>query len=170
MIEWSEAFVMDVTSWGFAFTNWPTDWIVIGAVAMLIALDSLRSGRARASALALSLPATLLITSALPHAAFLGTLGATTSSVMQVVVFTGIFIAMYISAYRMIFSFSDGGGVIQSLVAGIAAAIILTVVWLLVPALHSIWHFGPQVQAVFGEAYRFWWLLASFAALAFVRS
>lgn len=30
--------------------------------------------------------------------------------------------------------------------------------------------FGDQVQAVFGEAYRFWWLAASYITLAAVRS
>lgn len=162
---------MDFNAWGAVFTQWPTDWFIIGAVAALMALDALRSGSARAASLALSLPVTLFLLEALPEAMFVGPMVAgLTSPMEQLVIFVVLFVAAYLGAHRIIFTFSDGGGVVQAIIAGLAGAIVLIVVWLQVPGLQSIWHFGDQVQAVFGEAYRFWWLVAAYAGLAFVRS
>lgn len=162
---------MDFHAWANVFTHWPTDWIIIGAAVALIALDALRSGSARAAALALSLPATMLLLNALPKAFLAGPFAAGLKSpTEQLFIFAVIFVALYFATHRIIFTFSDGGGVIQALIAGLAATIVLVVVWLQVPSLETLWHFGDQVQLVFGEAYRFWWLLVAYLGLAFVRS
>ena len=162
---------MDFSAWGGLIAAWPTDWIIIGALATFIALDSLRSGTARAAAIMLSLPGALLVTKALPDAVFLGPLAdQLTAPFVQAAIFMVIAVLLYLVAHRAIFAFSDGGGVVQSGIAGVAAVIVLVVVWLQVPALESLWFFGDQVHAVFDEAYRFWWLVLSYAALAFVRS
>lgn len=151
--------------------QWPTDWILIGAFAVFVALDALRSGSARSASLVLSLPATLLIINAVPQSFFLGPLTAQlTAPIVQIGIFAVVFVLLYIAAHRIIFSFSEGGGVIQSLIAGVAATIVLVVIWLQVPALESAWHFGGQVQAVFAPAYRFWWLIVAFTGLTFARS
>ncbi len=162
---------MDFPAWGTIFSHWPVDWFIIGAVAAFLALDALRSGSARAASLAVSLPVTLFVLEALPKALFVGPMIAgLTSPSEQLIIFVVLFVATYIATHRIIFTFSGGGGVIQALIAGIAAAAVLVVVWLQVPGLQSIWHFGDQVQAIFGEAYRFWWLVLAYAGLAFVRS
>ena len=72
--------------------------------------------------------------------------------------------------HRSIFAFSNGLAPLQALITGIASAIVLVVIWLQVPGLEAVWAFGSQVQAVFGEAYRFWWLAGSYIALAVVRN
>lgn len=162
---------MDFLAWGTLITKWPTDWILIGAFVVFVALDALRSGTARAAALMLSLPAALFVANALPDAIFFGPLLVQiTAPLAEAAIFVGIAIILYFVAHRAIFSFSEGGGVVQALIAGLAASVVFVVVWLQVPALESAWGFGDQVRMVFGEAYRFWWLLASYAALAFVRS
>ncbi|PIR83559.1 hypothetical protein COU18_02645 [Candidatus Kaiserbacteria bacterium CG10_big_fil_rev_8_21_14_0_10_51_14] len=162
---------MDFQAWGALIAAWPTDWIIICTIAVLIAFDSLRSGTARAAALMLSLPAAFFVSRALPDAFFLGPLvGQLAVPFAQAAIFIIITILLYLVAHRAIFAFSDGGGVVQSLITGTAAVIVLVVIWLQVPALESLWYFGDQVQTVFGTAYRFWWLVASYAALAFVRS
>ncbi len=152
--------------------HWPTDWIIIGAIAVFIALDTLRSGGTRASALALALPVGLFTLDALPRALFIGSVSKQFSTpVLQAVLFGIVFVALYVLIYRIIGFYSTSTGApIEALLTGLAATAILMVVWLQVPALNSLWHFGSQVQAVFGESYRFWWLAASYLALAFARS
>ncbi len=162
---------MDFQAWWALVEQWPTDWIIIVAVAIFIALDARRSGTARAAPLMVSLPAVLLITNTLPDAIFLGVLSVQiTAPLAEAAIFVGIAILLYFVAHRAIFSFSEGGGVVQALIAGFAASVILVIVWLQVPALESVWSFGDQVRMIFGEAYRFWWLIAAFAGLTFARS
>src|SRR3989344_1980790 len=137
---------MDFSSWGVAFSSFPVDWLIIFAIMMLIAFDALRSSTARATALALALPATMLLTSVLPQAFFLGPLSEGFKlPTGQLLIFGVVFVVMYIASYRAIFAFSDGGGVIQSLLAGFAATAVLIVVWLEVPALGALWPPGAQV-------------------------
>ena len=151
--------------------NWPTDWIILGAIAAIIALDALRSGSSRAVALSLAAPLALLLTNAIPQAALLGPVSTQlTTTAAQALLFGAVFVMLFFALYRIVYSFSETGGVVQALLSGIAAATMLIVVWLQVPALLSLWHFGPQVQLVFGEVYRLWWLVAALIALAFVRT
>ena len=162
---------MDFSAWGGLLTHWPFDWILIGALVAFAALDAMRSGSTRAASLTLSLPVSLLLLQELPKAFLVGPLASPSAQpIQQLVIFLLIAAAMYVAAHKMIFTFSNGTGPVQALVTGLAATIVLVIVWLQVPALQTVWHFGPQVGMVFGAAYRFWWLLGSYAALAFVRS
>lgn len=163
---------MDLSSISGLLTHWPTDWILIGAVAVFIAFDTLRNGGTRAATLVLALPATLFVLETLSRALFLGNLaGQFSTPVLQAVLFGIVFVAFYILIYRIIGFYSTASGApIEALMTGLGATAILLVVWLQVPALDALWHFGSQVHAVFGEAYRFWWLAASYLALAFARS
>ncbi len=147
------------------------DWIFIFAFAVITALDAMRTGPARATALVLSLPASLLVMQQLPQAFFLGGLFAQfTSPLAQLAIFGAIAVLLYIATHRLIFTFSNGIGPIQALMVGFASTAVLLIVWFQVPALDGLWHFGNQVQTVFGEAYRFWWLVGSYITLAAVRS
>ena len=162
---------MGVNSLSTILAHWPVDWILLGALAGLIALDALRSGSARAASLILALPATVFVNSTLPRAIFIGPLVAKFgTSTEQLVILAVIFVILYIAIHRIVFTFSDSGGPLQALIAGLAAAIVAVVFWLQIPGLESIWHFGTQVQTVFGEAYRFWWLILAYLGIAFVRS
>lgn len=162
---------MDIASFSSIFAHWPTDWILIGAFAAFAALDAMRSGPARAAALVCSLPAALLILQALPKAFLVGGLSAQFATPLaQLGIFIVLAAILYIAIHRIIFTFSHGTGPIQALIIGLATAIVLAVVLLQISAFQSVWHFGDQVQAVFGAAYAFWWLLGSYIALAAVRS
>ena len=146
------------------------DWIFIFGFATLTALDAIRTGPARAIALVLSLPASLLVMQQLPEAFFLGALFAQfTAPLAQLAMFGAIAVLLYIATHRLIFTFSNGIAPLQALMVGFAAAAVVLVVWFQVPALDGLWHFGDQVRAVFGEAYRFWWLMASYVILAAAR-
>lgn len=154
------------------FNVWPVDWIIILAVVVFIAFDAFRSGGTRAASLALSLPVTVLTLNALSTAAFLnGLITQFSTPLLQALLFAVLFVPLYIFTYRIIGSWGvSGGAPIEALITGLAATVILLVVWLSIPALDGLWHFGPQIQYIFSESYRFWWLLASYAALAFARS
>ena len=81
-----------------------------------------------------------------------------------------LFVAFFIITYRIIGSYGMTGAFpVQATLGGIAAAIIVLVFWLQIPALDTLWHFGPQVQAVFAEKYRLLWIIGAFLALAFAR-
>lgn len=151
--------------------QWPIDWILIGAFAAFVALDGVRSGPSRATALMLGLPAALLLIDKLPDAIFLGPVAAQfTTPLAQAGLFAIVTAVLYFVIHRVIFTFSNNLPPLQALIAGLAAAIVLVVIWLQVPGLEAVWDFGDQVRAVFGEAYRFWWLAAAYIALAAVRS
>src|SRR3989344_5979562 len=154
------------------FAHFPTDWIIIVVLSIFIAFDALRSGLGRVTALALSLPATLFLAGSLSQARILsGVAGQFSTPLLKAVLFGIVFAAAYLLVRRMAPSYATGSGeVIQALLAGVAGTITLVIVWLQVPELQAVWHFGSQVQAVFGEAYRFWWIALSYLVLAFVRS
>ena len=161
---------MDAGSFSGILANLPTDWILLGVLAVITALDVLRSGSTRAATVAIVAPLTLLVTATLPGAVIAGPVSQQfTQPAAEALLFGVIFIILFLFVYRILNTFSENGGVVQASITGVAAVAVLVVVWLQVPALQSLWQFGPQVQMVFGESYRFWWLVAAYAGLAFVR-
>src|SRR3989338_3795218 len=153
------------------FAHFPTDWIILIVFAILIAFDAIRSGPGRARALALSLPATLFLSAALEHARILsGVAEQFSSPAMKSALFGVVFVAVYLLVLKMSARYtSNSVEIIQALMAGVAAAAVLVVVWLAVPGLQGIWNLGPPVQGGVGEGYRFWWVVGSYLVLAFVR-
>lgn len=162
---------MDVSAVTGAFTAIPTDWIILFAVSVLLALDALRSGTGRAAALVVSAPLALLLFSAFKSAAVLASFGTELSTpTLQAALFVVLLAAVFLLVRRMSASWiSDSGAPLQALIAGVAATAVLTVVWISIPSLDALWSFGTQVKNVFGEPYRFWWVLGALAALAFIR-
>ena len=163
---------MDSAALGSLFTQAPVDWFIIGAVILAVALDALRSGTNRACALTLALPAVLMLFSASLREVSLGSLSIQLSSPMlRAIIFGALLIAIYLLIRRMFGSYDENGaGFMNATVAGIATVVVLITVWLQVPELQSLWHFGPTVQNVFNELYGPWWILGAYAALAFARS
>jgi len=70
----------------------------------------------------------------------------------------------------MISSYGLTGSFITSALGAIAATIAIVFVWVQIPGLLALWHFGSGIQTAFGVAYRFWWLIVAYIALAFARS
>jgi len=153
------------------FSGIPLDWVVIIVFALIMSADALRGGPSRATALALALPLTLLVASALPDARLLGSIASQLNTPLIAALLHGILLVIvFICMYRITDTYgADSSHPIQAVFSGIAVAVIAVVVWLQIPALDSVWHFGPQIQAIFGDVYRFWWLLIGFIALAFAR-
>ncbi|MBI2612696.1 hypothetical protein HYW59_02695 [Candidatus Kaiserbacteria bacterium] len=155
-----------------AVTNIPIDWMIIGGFALLAALDCVRSGARRVSQLTLAFPLAALLMQSLPQAYLVGDIAKQFSTpLMQALLLGALFVALYIFIGRIGLSWGgEEGQTIQAAIAGVAAAGIVVTMWVATPSLMSLWHFGPQVQEIFGETYRFFWLLGAFAAFAYVRS
>ncbi len=153
------------------FSNIPLDWVIIGGFALLAALDCVRSGVRRVSQVALAFPLAALLMQSLPQAFILGEAAAQfTTPLMQALLLGFVFAVLYVLIGRVGISWgSEAGQTIQAALAGVAAAGVVATMWVATPALDSLWHFGPQVQEIFGEAYRFWWLLGAYGALAYIR-
>jgi hypothetical protein len=159
---------MNTAAFTSALSHFSADWLLIGAVALAMVLYSLWRSSTPAVTIALCAPLTLILSEALPHAQILGPVSqqfGTNSAIL----FLAVFVVLFLLVYRITASFSEGGGVLEALLAGLSSTAILALVWIQVPALQSLWHFGPQIQNIFGETYRFWWLLVAYAALAFAR-
>lgn len=151
------------------FENVPLDYLVVGGIALVIALDALRGGIGRAVAIAIALPLALLLSALAKEAAFLGDVVATPlTSALTLGVFAAL---LYILVRRAGFDFLDGGSghPLQAAITGVSVAIIATVVWLEADSVQFLWSVGPHLETVFAEQFRLFWLVGSFVALAFVR-
>ncbi|MEK7155561.1 MAG: hypothetical protein AAB734_01645 [Patescibacteria group bacterium] len=153
------------------FAAVPLDYFLLGAVAVVVALDTMRSGIGRAAALAVALPVALLLHSLLGTTAFIGNIAALDSGMMQAAVFGAILALSYLLVRRMGLEYVDGGmgQPIQSLIAGVALAVIFAVIWQESAVLGVLWQFDSPVTSLFAGSYRLFWLLGAYAALAFAR-
>lgn len=157
--------------WG-ALAGIPTDWIILGFFALFAAFDILRASAKRVVTLALALPVGMAFFLASENAIVLaGIVEQFSTSVMQAILL-GIFIVVsYIFIARMGLEHSEEAGqTIQAALGGVALTALVATFWITTPSLDSLWHFGPQVQAIFSETYRFWWFIGSYAVLAFIRN
>jgi hypothetical protein len=153
------------------FSGWPVEWPIFGLIAALLSLESFSSGSTRTSSISIAFPLTFIIFQWLPNTFLLSTimLQLTTPAALSAV-FGIIFIGMYFVIHRLLFAFGSGGGdVPQSLISGFATTVILIVFWIQTPGLKELWSFNSQVQLVFNESVRVWWLAGAFAALAYTR-
>ncbi len=150
----------------------PADWIIIGSFALLMLVDALRVGSARISTLSIAALVALLINQSIASAAFFGPVSAALSTpVLQAIFFSVVYILIFFLIRRVYIDYGElHGQPLQAIFAAIAVTALILVVWVQVPALSYIWLFSQQVQGVFGEAFRFWWILVSLAALAFAKA
>ncbi|MBI5456575.1 hypothetical protein HY969_02445 [Candidatus Kaiserbacteria bacterium] len=154
------------------FSGVPADWIIIACIAAVFLIDALRVGSGRIAAFGISATLAVQVSAALGGAAFLGALSTQFSTpVLQAALFVVILIAVFLLIRRIAMDYGETGGQpIQALFAAVAASALVLLAWVQVPALHSVWDFGGGVKSMFGEAYRFWWLIGSLAALAFSKA
>ena len=152
--------------------HWPTDWIIIGALIVLISFEALRSGAGRAASLSLALPLSLFLYTYLAHTTVLESLFKQASSpLLQSVIFAALVMSAFVLTQRITASFGGmTGSLVQSLIAGTALTIILIIVWITMPVLQTLYVFGAQVQGIFGGGYSLWWLIACYIGIATARS
>jgi hypothetical protein len=150
----------------------PTDWIIIGSFALVALIDALRVGSSRIATLGIAGIIALVVVETIPAAALLGEVSEKFSTpVLQAALFGVVFGLLFLLIRRIFIDYGEEGGQpLQAIFAAVAVTGLVVVVWVQVPALDAVWHFGDQVQAIFGDPYRFWWTLASIAALAFSKA
>src|SRR5262249_39920484 len=148
-------------------SDWSVDWPILGLIAALLSLESFSSGSTRTSSISIAFPIAWIIFQWLPATFLFATvLGQLATPQAQGAVFGLVFIGVYFVVHRMLFAFGSGSGdVPQALIAGIATTVIVLVFWIQTPGLKELWQFGSQVQLVFNESVRAWWLIGAFAAL-----
>lgn len=158
---------MDVL--GGVFQAVPLDYFFLGGIALVVALDAMRSGIGRAAALVVALTSALFFSSLLQDTAFIGKM--VTSPIVKIIAFVALVAANYFFLRRMGLEYLSGGigQPLQSALAGVATAAVCMVIWLSVPGLSDYWEFGNAIQALFSEQFRLLWLLGAFGALAFAR-
>lgn len=161
---------MDLTSIVSA-TPLSLDWVIVAVVAVLLVFDCMRKGSGRAATLVFAALTASFTAQALTSAAYMRpVIAQLTTPSLQAGMFIGIFFFAYVLARRIFPDFGeDSANPLSALLGGLAATAILVVVWLATPQLSALWQFGSHVLAIFGEAYRFWWLLAGLALLSFSR-
>lgn len=162
---------MELATLSDFFTSLPTDWIIIGAFALLMIVDALRVGVGRIATLAISVIVASVLSKMVPAALFIGQIAEQLSTpVLQAALFGIVLVAVFLLIRRVFIDYGEMScPPIQALFAGVAVTALIVLVWVQIPALDAVWEFDSQVQAAFGADYRFWWLLGSLAALAFAR-
>lgn len=146
----------------------PMDYFILALVALIIAFDAWRSGPNRAIALSLAFALTYISLSWASGTYFLNTIEMSGYAALGIA-FVKL-IALYFILNRIVNSFGFGvGGPATALAAGLGATALSIVFWIATPTFNDLWTFGPVIQSIFGEAFRAWWLIGSFALLAFAR-
>jgi len=154
-----------------AFAAVPIDWLVLGILAFIAAVDILRAGARRICVASLALPVALLLFSTMQDAAFVNSFMAQLSApLVQTALIGGLFVVMYVLISRLGLSWGDESGqVLQAALGGVAFAVIVATFWVATPELAPIWKFGAQASEIFGEQYRFFWILGGYGIFAYIR-
>lgn len=161
---------MDLNAIIATMLHLPLDWVILGVVAILLAFETYRSGSSHASALAVSFPIAYVLLQWVPTTLPLSSIPLMSDPRVLAGIFSAVVIFLVMLVGRIFFTFSTGsGGILQAALCGIGTSVIVVVFWVASPTLSAVYVFGPQIQAVFGEAFRAWWILAAFFALAFAR-
>lgn len=152
--------------------SFSTDIIVLCVLAAVFLFDSLRTGTTKATALTLSLPIALLLYQYTTQAALIAPFAARiTTPSLSVALYAAILFVVFLAFYRITDGrASDSAYPVQAMAATVAGVIMFSIVWQLIPMATDLWNFGPMLQNIFGEAYRFWWLLVALFALAVSRA
>jgi len=161
---------MDINSIA-AFLSWPTDWYILGGLAVLSIVDTIRSGSQRSTAVVLALLATAILYTYMSQALVIGNvITALTLPITHVVVFGVLFAFMLVAALHIISYGIDDGKPVLAILLALATVILLVLIWIQVPVLQSIWLFSPPIKALFSESYRLFWALGALGIFAYVRS
>ena len=162
---------MDFSPVSAFVTAVPFDWLIIGLTFFLITVATMILGPHYGTALSLSLPISAFLFSLMGHTTPLSEIAAQFASpVARIVMFAIILVIVCVCIYRIVSSlFSPSAYPLQALVIGFETTVSLTVFFVQQPLADlPWWHFGPQVQAIFGNAFALWWLLAAYVGFDFV--
>ena len=151
----------------------PFEWVAIIGFALIVAVDIVTYGARKECALALALPLAAFLSGLISQSAFLD--GVVTQYAATPYASTGIFLGLTILSVLLVYriGLSEGiesGQPLLAALGGVALTAIVLTIWTHEPMLQALWHFGPHVQTIFADQYRFFWLAGGYLVLAFVRS
>lgn len=162
---------MDLNTVIDIFRSLPMDWLVILILALASAADCVLAGANRSVALTLAYPLALILYTASAQALLLSSaMEHVTGPYMQAGAFAFMLFLSWVAAYRLMTMFDAPLPLWLSLLCGAATSVILIVFILATAPIQAVAQFSGSIHTVFGEAYRFWWLAASYLILAYVRS
>jgi hypothetical protein len=160
---------MDIASFTQAVTLPSLDWLIVILVFAILTFDATRNGTSRAAAVAISAILTYALFEALQSAAYISAPIASLSPAAA----AGLVIALAAGIFYLVSSVFDsyepGASLVPALMAAAAATAILLAVWHAFVPLMALWDFNTVFNQAFQAAYRFWWLIAGLAVLAFAR-
>lgn len=150
------------------FTSMPLDIVAIAVLVIVIGFDAVKNSIGRAAALAVAFPLGVFLHSLIPHTAFLKSVPL--EGLSGAAVLFGAIILAFILARRIGLEFVSGaGGLMQGLFAGLAAVVVIIVMWIHSPLLDSLYHLSDPVRMLFHTDYSLYWLLGAYAVIAFAR-
>ncbi len=149
----------------------PIDWVILGLVLALGAIGAMRTGTKHTAAFALAAPLAIVLQRMAADAAFLGSrINGIHAEYAGIIIYVVLFLLIIVLLYQIIPSdFSTGTYPLQGLLAGLSSAIVLSVVWPLIPGINAYTVLSPLVLNIFGAPYRLYWLLGAYGMLAFAR-
>lgn len=147
--------------------NLPMDWITVGIVFLVLAIDLYRSGPTRSASLALGSLIALPLYQLLGKTIGIGAAFTALPGVAHAVVFAGLVVLCYVFLSRMVLPFSPGGSFLQTLFGALSTSIILLAVVMQIPPLVDLWHPSLLLTTFFAEPYLIFWIVLSLAVLAF---
>ena len=150
-------------------TSVPADWLIIGGAIVVLILIAMYAGSSNVISLALgSLVASSLLP-LVPNTVCLSSINTSSDTTMAAVFFAMMFPLTFIFRWMT----SDVLGIttpIQAIIAGVAGAAMLLLVWTQTPVLTALWDFGGLIDLIFTEPYRIWVVLASLLVLSFSKT
>ena len=152
-----------------SITSVPADWLIIGGAIVVLILIAMYAGSSNVISLALgSLVASSLLP-LVPNTVFLSSINTSSDTTMAAVFFAMMFPLTFI--FRWMTSAVLGITTpIQAILAGVAGAALLLLVWTQTPVLTALWDFGGLIDLIFTEPYRLWVILASLLILSFSKA
>lgn len=161
---------MDIEAVKGIFSTLPVDVVASVLFATFITVATLRLGASFAISLCLSLIVGNALFAALPNTFMLGGMLQGTTPMVAAAIYGALVLVLTFVMYRMTSTLSDDSArPLFAIATGLAATVVVLTLWHVTP-LATLWHFNPMIQGIFGDTYRFFWLLLAFVTFAFVKS
>ena len=148
------------------FASVPSDLMVLGGAAVVLALISLYAGSSQIVAIAVASLVTAFMYPQLAQTALLSSLSGGSGILAVCAVLFVLQIVFFRWMVNDLFSITSP---LQGIMAGVGGTIILASVWMFIPDLSALWSFTESTRMIFSDAYRVWWILGAFVLLGFSR-
>lgn len=152
-----------------SITSVPADWLIIGGAVIVLVLIAMYAGSSNVISIALGAFVAGSLLPLVSKTAFLSSIDTSNETTLAIVFFAMMFPLTFIFRWMT----NDVLGItspIQAIIAGVAGAAMLLLVWTQTPVLTALWDFGGLIDLIFTEPYRLWVVLASLLVLSFSKT